>query len=267
MVLIQDARDAYAGWMAAIDKRVVSWPLMANPWPTLAICLMYCLAAYILPKMLKGQVFQITWAVRAYNLCMVAINFYIAKELLRNSVGYVKNWQCDPLVFGEDDRLMAVAGAIWWFYISKSLEMLDTIFFILRGKYEHVSFLHVYHHSTILFMYWIAAAYMAGGASVPAAIINSSIHVLMYGYYFLAALGPHMQKYLWWKRYLTRLQILQFAFNVFFNLNVLFRFGDTCNYPMWMVKLCTWYNVSFIILFSNFYMKSYIKGKERSKSH
>ena len=55
MVLIQDARDAYAGWMAAIDKRVVSWPLMANPWPTLAICLMYCLAAYILPKMLKGQ--------------------------------------------------------------------------------------------------------------------------------------------------------------------------------------------------------------------
>ena len=61
---------------------------------------------------------------RAYNLCMVAMNFYIAKELLRNSVGYVKNWQCDPLVFGEDDRLMAVAGAIWWFYISKSLEML-----------------------------------------------------------------------------------------------------------------------------------------------
>ena len=57
-------------------------------------------------------------------MCMVAINFYIAKELLRNSVGYVKNWQCDPLVFGEDDRLMAVAGAIWWFYISKSLEML-----------------------------------------------------------------------------------------------------------------------------------------------
>ena len=46
----------------------------------------------------------------------------------------------------------------------------------------------------------------AGGASVPAAVINSSIHVLMYGYYFLAALGPRVQKYLWWKRYLTRLQ-------------------------------------------------------------
>ena len=70
------------------------------------------------------QVLEITWAVRAYNLCMVAMNLYIATTLLRNSVGYVKNWQCDPLDFGEDDRLMAVAGAIWWFYVSKSLEML-----------------------------------------------------------------------------------------------------------------------------------------------
>lgn len=30
----------------------------------------------------------------------------------------------------------------------------------------------------------------------------------MYTYYWLAALGPHMQPYLWWKRYLTRLQLV-----------------------------------------------------------
>ena len=56
MELVRDASETYAVWMAAIDKRVVSWPLMANPWPTLAICLAYCLAAYTLPKILKGQV-------------------------------------------------------------------------------------------------------------------------------------------------------------------------------------------------------------------
>ena len=61
---------------------------------------------------------------RAYNLCMVVMNLYIATQLLRNSVGFVDNWQCDPLVFGEDERSMAVAAAIWWFYVSKSLEML-----------------------------------------------------------------------------------------------------------------------------------------------
>lgn len=30
----------------------------------------------------------------------------------------------------------------------------------------------------------------------------------MYLYYGLAALGPHMQQYLWWKRYLTSLQLV-----------------------------------------------------------
>lgn len=40
------------------------------------------------------------------------------------------------------------------------------------------------------------------------ATINSFIHVIMYGYYGLAALGPHMQKYLWWKKYLTIIQMV-----------------------------------------------------------
>jgi len=30
----------------------------------------------------------------------------------------------------------------------------------------------------------------------------------MYTYYGLAAIGPHMQKYLWWKKYLTKLQLV-----------------------------------------------------------
>jgi phosphatidylglycerophosphate synthase len=44
-------------------------------------------------------------------------------------------------------------------------------------------------------------------AALPGSI-NSFIHVIMYFYYFLAALGPHMQPYLWWKKYLTRMQIV-----------------------------------------------------------
>lgn len=36
----------------------------------------------------------------------------------------------------------------------------------------------------------------------------SGIHVMMYMYYLLAAMGPGMQKYLWWKKYLTIMQIV-----------------------------------------------------------
>lgn len=40
------------------------------------------------------------------------------------------------------------------------------------------------------------------------ATINAGIHVLMYGYYGLAAFGPKIQKYLWWKKYLTIIQMV-----------------------------------------------------------
>lgn len=39
-------------------------------------------------------------------------------------------------------------------------------------------------------------------------MINSFIHIIMYLYYCLSALGPSVQKYLWWKKYLTILQLV-----------------------------------------------------------
>jgi len=55
-------------------------------------------------------------------------------------------------------------------------------------------------------------------AACLAAIVNSSVHVLMYTYYGLSALGPHMQKYLWWKKYLTRIQLVRGCLHVRQNL-------------------------------------------------
>lgn len=48
----------------------------------------------------------------------------------------------------------------------------------------------------------------AGHQGAICGILNTIIHSIMYSYYFLSALGPKMQKYLWWKKYLTRLQIV-----------------------------------------------------------
>ena len=40
-------------------------------------------------------------------------------------------------------------------------------------------------------------------------VINSFVHIIMYSYYLLAALGPNVQKYLWWKKYITTLQMVR----------------------------------------------------------
>ena len=45
------------------------------------------------------------------------------------------------------------------------------------------------------------------------AMVNSFIHVIMYTYYGISALGPQFQKYLWWKRYLTIIQLVGRSWN------------------------------------------------------
>ena len=40
-------------------------------------------------------------------------------------------------------------------------------------------------------------------------MLNSFVHTVMYGYYGLSAIGPSMQKYLWWKKYITQLQLVR----------------------------------------------------------
>jgi GNS1/SUR4 family len=53
---------------------------------------------------------------------------------------------------------------------------------------------------------YVFAAFFVG-------MINSGIHALMYAYYALAALGPSMQKYLWWKKHMTTLQLVRTLFS------------------------------------------------------
>ncbi|XP_060593390.1 elongation of very long chain fatty acids protein 4-like [Ruditapes philippinarum] len=58
--------------------------------------------------------------------------------------------------------------------------------------------------------WWLGVKYIAGGQSWFLAMLNTFVHVIMYSYYGLSALGPSVQKYLWWKKYLTMLQLSQF---------------------------------------------------------
>lgn len=40
-------------------------------------------------------------------------------------------------------------------------------------------------------------------------VVNSFVHIIMYTYYLLAAMGPQYQKFLWWKKYITNMQMVK----------------------------------------------------------
>lgn len=55
---------------------------------------------------------------------------------------------------------------------------------------------------------WIGVKYSPGGTATLFGVYNSFVHIIMYGYYMFAVMGPKYQKYLWWKRYLTMIQLV-----------------------------------------------------------
>ena len=61
----------------------------------------------------------------------------------------------------------------WWYFFSKFIDLLDTIFFIMRKKYNQVSALHVIHHSTLPWLSWWGPRFVGGGHAGFGPFLNS----------------------------------------------------------------------------------------------
>ncbi len=110
---------------------------------------------------------------------------------------------CDPnhLLDGESDFRFYQS----LFYLNKYHELFDTVILVLRGNSP--SFLALFHHTIMLFVtYYNRWPYLApvGWLSV---ILNLAVHVVMYGYFALHAIGYTLDFVRIW---ITRVQIAQF---------------------------------------------------------
>jgi len=99
-----------------------------------------------------------------------------------------------------------------------------------------------------------------GGHSTFFGLLNTFVHIVMYSYYLLAAIGPKLQPYLWWKRYLTAFQMIQFIAIMVHAFQLLF---IDCNYPKAFVWWIGLHAVMFLFLFNEFYRQSYRQKKFR----
>ena len=104
-------------------------------------------------------------------------------------------------------------------------------------------------------VWWAGTRFVPGGSVLSAVMVNCFVHVLMYSYYALAALGPHIQKYLWWKKYLTMIQLMQFAAGVSVGIHLIV---SGCQFTRWMQYVFVCYALSFLLLFSDFYKNAYM---------
>ncbi|CAB3228029.1 unnamed protein product [Arctia plantaginis] len=244
------------------DPRTRHLPLMSNPLPLLilvAVYLKFCTS--IGPRFMKNRpAFELKTVIMIYNIFQVLLSAFLLKKGLYYMLSEDYSFVCDPITHTNDPRVYLTARNSWWYFFAKNTELLETVFFVLRKKNNQISTLHLYHHTMVLLSAWLACKFFPVGPLILVGTLNSFVHVLMYTYYFLAGLGPQYQKYLWWKKHLTLIQLIQFSIIIAHNVNALFH---DCNYP----KLVHVFLISNALLltymFGNFYHNSYVKVKSK----
>ncbi|KAI2802009.1 hypothetical protein RDWZM_010480 [Blomia tropicalis] len=254
---------AHDYWEEGTDDRSKQYPLVDISQATISsIILLYGLLTYfIIPYFMKERKpFNLKGAIIGYDFLMVAINLFFFIKTIQLS-DYGREWFIWHDTTGDwSDRAMQYIWIAYLYYLSKLVDLFDTFFMALRKSNQQITFLHIWHHSSLPYAGWLYLKYNPYTPSILIIpFVNSFVHIIMYGYYGMAALGPHMRPYLWWKKYITQIQLFQFT--IVFIWFVTIALART-NLPFGYLACSLFNAVVLFTLFSNFYIQSYRQQKK-----
>jgi elongation of very long chain fatty acids protein 4 len=201
----------------------------------------------------------------AHNAFLFFLSLYMCTAIfVTTRAGRFSLWN-NPV--GNTTNDWRLAKLMWLFYISKLPEFGDTFLMMLKQNYHQVTFLHLYHHSTIFVIWLFVVGLAPGGDAYWSAMLNSGVHVVMYGYYFGTSVfsdGPVRSFLNKTKFMITKGQMTQFGFNCFQCVYDLF-VVENCVYRTDLIWMLFAYMISLLTLFGNFLLQGQRKAKQQHK--
>jgi len=233
--------------------------------PLIAIIL-YWVMVFVGPKLMeKREPFNLKVLLMLWNffLWVLSVGMFLGISIPVINFLYGNGWyqvMCMPrghLYYG------VAFFSSWLFALSKYLELIDTLFIILRKR--PLNFLHWYHHTTVLAYTWFCLVIMAPPGALFGAV-NAFVHSIMYYYYFLTSTGRRPS----WGKLVTIIQLTQMVVGISISVIWVVYYLTEEDCPMlhahaYMSTSLALY-ASYFILFLNFYIQRYVRKPSGSKS-
>nr|XP_057915336.1 elongation of very long chain fatty acids protein 6-like isoform X1 [Doryrhamphus excisus]XP_057915343.1 elongation of very long chain fatty acids protein 6-like isoform X1 [Doryrhamphus excisus]XP_057915350.1 elongation of very long chain fatty acids protein 6-like isoform X1 [Doryrhamphus excisus] len=247
-----------------LDQRgAVSW--MKNNWGA-AFVLSAVYAALVFggqhymrfrPKMnLRGPLAVWSLALALFSI-MGAIRTGSVMLHILSSGGFRRS-VCDQIFYnGPVTKFWAYA-----FMLSKVPELGDTFFIVLRK--QRLLFLHWYHHITVLLYSWYSYKDMVAGGGWFMTI-NYTVHALMYSYYAARAAGLRVPRVV--AVVVTCAQLAQMVAGLAV-IGLVYRWMQNGDCPSHLVNIAcgALMYLSYLLLFSHFFYRSYLQPRRCGKA-
>ncbi|KAI1283738.1 putative protein for very long chain fatty acid elongation [Halotydeus destructor] len=210
-----------------------------GPWRIAAIVSVYLVfVLYLGPRLMRNrEPFKLTRTIFWYDVFHVVANGGCSLYALYVTRGLVDCWGCKST--GSADN-----------YWDKTNLALAFAYFLAKCQV-----LHVAHHAVMPFAAYSAIKFAPVGRTAFVGIINSMVHTIMYLYYALASYGPSMHKHLWWKSYITTIQMVQFVAIIVHSIQG--AFFIPCQFPVIISVLEFLHGFFFLKSFYAFFKKEY----------
>lgn len=174
-------------WHKESDPRIVGYPFMSGgPWVAWSVIAFYVyFVKHLGPRLMKDrQPLELKSLILFYNCAMIMVNAYFFYTI---TIDYNFGIEMQMYNFERSrsidtsPRTLKIVRLSYLFLITKYLDLIETVFFVLRKKYSQISNLHVYHHSAVpILVHMFIKISPSGGPGGMFPFLNTFIHISKY---------------------------------------------------------------------------------------